>query len=124
MSPIELKQAIKAAKRLPRAPKPHTEPEPEQELPPKYIHRINNKLGHRYRAIVRWNRVDYRLGMFDSIPDAIAAQEAKCIELGTTYDEAFNTSYDMRLREYKSQKGIPKSVQLREKPQPKRVKIQ
>ena len=85
-----MKTAIAAAKMLPRTPQTRRLPEPVQDLPPKYIHRINNKLGHRYRAIIRWQRKDYRLGMFESIPEALKAQEAKCIELGITYDDAMN----------------------------------
>ena len=90
MTTTEMQKAIAAAKMLPRTPQTKRLPEPVQELPPKYIHRINNKLGHRYRAIIRWQRKDYRLGMFENIPDALRAQEAKCIELGITYHDAMN----------------------------------
>ena len=88
-----------AARYMPKKPAVKPAQEPKQIIRPKYIFKQYNGL---YRAIVRIDRVDNRLGVFETIAYAVQAQKNYCIERGTTYEAVFNKAYPKNRKGSKS----------------------
>jgi hypothetical protein len=98
LNPKERELARAAAARMMQPePKPVVRachlPEPKQVIKPKYIFKQYNG---KYRAIVRIDRVDHRLGVFTTMAYAVQAQKQFCLKMGTTYEAVFNAPYPKR----------------------------